>query len=172
GEYVITGEDVLHGRKFDDVVVRGYFPVDIHNLKGKEGYQGGGVWADPEDSYDIPMRTLIPRVIDGLVMAGRAISATHEAHGSLRTQGGAMGIGHAAGALAARAAKYGGVPRKVPYAEVEELLLSQKASLHRDPSEVARLQALAAASNEEALESGKITGLYFPGALAGAAPRL
>jgi hypothetical protein len=172
GEYVITGEDVLHGRKFDDVVVRGYFPVDIHNLKGKEGYQGGGVWADPEDSYDIPMRTLIPRVIDGLVMAGRAISATHEAHGSLRTQGGAMGIGHAAGALAARAAKYGGVPRKVPYVEVEELLLSQKASLHRDPSEVARLQALAAASNEEALESGKITGLYFPGALAGAAPRL
>jgi hypothetical protein len=172
GEYVITGEDVLHGRKFDDVVVRGYFPVDIHNLKGKEGYQGGGTWADPEDSYDIPMRTLIPKTIDGLVIAGRAISATHEAHGSLRTQGGAMGIGHAAGALAAKAVLHDGIPRNVPYVEVAELLVSQAASLKRDPEAVARLVKLAADSNAAALESGRITGLYFPGALAGVAPRL
>lgn len=172
GEYVITGEDVLHGRKFDDVVARGYFPVDIHNLKGKEGYQGGGVWADPEDSYDIPMRTLIPRQIDGLVIAGRAISATHEAHGSLRTQGGAMGIGHAAGALAARAARHGGVARAVPYSEVESVLLEQKASLRRDPAEVKKLVERAQRANEEALAAGMITGLYFPGALTGTAPRL
>jgi len=172
GEYVITGEDVLHGRKFDDVVVRGYFPVDIHNPTGKAGYQGGGVWSDPEDSYDIPMRTLIPRTIDGLVMAGRAISATHEAHGSLRTQGGAMGIGHAAGVLAARAALRGGVARDVPYPEVAEVLLEQGASLRRDPEKVARAEEAARVANEEAVASGAITGLYFPGALAGTAPRL
>ncbi|MBN9607444.1 MAG: FAD-dependent oxidoreductase [Actinomycetales bacterium] len=173
GEYVITGEDVLHGRKFDDVVVRGYFPVDIHNLKGKEGYQGGGVWADPEDSYDIPMRTLIPVRLDGLVMAGRAISATHEAHGSLRTQGGAMGIGHAAGALAATAALRGDEPRATPYPEVAELLTRQGASLRRDPAKVEAELEAAQKANEEALRDGKITGLYFPeGALTGAAPRL
>ncbi|GAB3596456.1 FAD-dependent oxidoreductase [Microbacterium tumbae] len=172
GEYVITGEDVLHGRKFDDVVARGYFPIDIHNLKGKEGYAGGGVWTDPEDSYDIPMRTLIPIRLDGLVMAGRAISATHEAHGSLRTQGGAMGIGHAAGALASQAALRDERPRKVPYSAVERVLLEQKASLRRDPEKVEREQAAAAAANEKALSEGKITGLYFPGALTGVAPRL
>jgi hypothetical protein len=172
GEYVITGEDVLHGRKFDDVVVRGYFPVDIHNLKGKEGYQGGGVWADPEDSYDIPLRTLVPVRLDGLVMAGRAISATHEAHGSLRTQGGAMGIGHAAGVLASQAALRSQEPRKVPYEQVAKVLLEQNASLRRDPEKVAREQAAARHANEEALESGKITGKYFPGVLTGAAPRL
>ncbi|BDI22098.1 FAD-dependent oxidoreductase [Herbiconiux sp. L3-i23] len=172
GEYVITGEDVLYGRKHDDVVVRGYFPVDIHNLKGKEGYQGGGVWADPQDSYDIPLRTLIPVRLNGLVMAGRAISATHEAHGSLRTQGGAMGIGHAAGALAASSALRDEQPREVPYPVVADLLLAQGASLHRDPEKVAREQEAARLANEEAVESGKITGKYFPGVLTGAAPRL
>jgi hypothetical protein len=175
GEYVITGEDVYEGRKFDDVIARGYFPIDIHNLKGKEGYSehgAGGVWTDPQDSYDIPMRTLIPVRLNGLVMAGRAISATHEAHGSLRTQGGAMGIGHAAGALASQAALRGEQPREVPYAAVEKVLLEQKASLRRDPDKVARERAAAAEANERALAEGKITGLYFPGALAGTAPRL
>jgi hypothetical protein len=172
GEYVITGEDVLYGRKFDDVVVRGYFPVDIHNLKGKEGYQGGGTWADPDDSYDIPLRTLIPVRVDGLVMGGRAISATHEAHGSLRTQGGAMGIGHAAGVLAAEAALRGEQPREVPYPEVAAVLTEQDASLRRDPAKVAREREAAQRANEEALATGKITGRYFPGALTGTAPRL
>ena len=172
GEYVITGEDVLHGRKFDDVVARGYFPVDIHNLKGKEGYGGGGVWSDPDDSYDIPLRTLIPIRLNGLVVSGRAISATHEAHGSLRTQGGAMAIGQAAGVLASQAALRSEQPREVPYAAVERVLLEQKASLRRDPEKVERERAAAAAANEEALRTGRITGLYFPGALTGTAPRL
>ncbi|GAB2746678.1 FAD-dependent oxidoreductase [Sinomonas soli] len=173
GEYVITGEDVLSGRKFDDVVVRGYFPVDIHNLKGKEGYQGGGLWADPEDSYDIPLRTLIPIRLNGLVMSGRAISATHEAHGSLRTQGGAMAIGHASGVLAAQAALRGEQPREVPYPAVERVLLEQGASLRRDKKKAAAEKEAADQANREALASGKITGLYFPhGVLTGAAPRL
>lgn len=172
GEYTITGEDVLHGRKFDDVIARGYFPIDIHNLKGKEGYGGGGVWTDPEDSYDIPMRTLIPIRVNGLVMAGRAISATHEAHGSLRTQGGAMGIGQAAGVLASQAALRGEQPRQVPHSAVEKVLLEQKASLRRDPEKAAREKDLAQTRTREALDVGKITGLYFPGALVGAAPRL
>lgn len=175
GEYVITGEDVLHGRKFDDVVARGYFPIDIHNLKGKEGYGDdgdSGVWTDPEDSYDIPMRTLIPIRLDGLVMAGRAISATHEAHGSLRTQGGAMGIGQAAGVLASQAALRGERPRDVPYEAVESVLLAQKASLRRDPVKAERERELAADATARALAEGRITGLYFPGALTGAAPRL
>lgn len=172
GEYVITGEDVLHGRKFDDVIARGYFPIDIHNLKGKEGYGGGGVWTDPEDSYDIPARTLIPIRLDGLVMAGRAISATHEAHGSLRTQGGAMGIGQAAGVIAGQAALRGEQPRQVPYSAIAEVLLQQGASLRRDPAKVERERAAAQAANEAALAAGLITGRYFPGALHGTPPRL
>lgn len=172
GEYVITGEDVVNGRKFDDVVARGYFPVDIHNLKGKTGYVGGGVWADPADSYDIPLRTLIPIRLNGLVMAGRAISATHEAHGSLRTQGGAMGIGHAAGVLAAEAALRDEQPREVPYQAVEKVLLDQNASLRRDDEKVAREVAAAAAANERALKEGLITGKYFPDDFSGKVPRL
>jgi len=172
GEYLITGDDVLHGRKFVDPIARGYFPIDIHNLKGKEGYTGGGVWTVPEDSYDIPLRTLIPIRVNGLVMAGRAISATHEAHGSLRTQGGAMAIGQAAGVVASQGALRGEQPREVPYSVVSEVLLSQGASLHRDPDKATAEHKRAEQATVAALKSGKITGRYFPRGTDGTAPRL
>lgn len=104
----------------DTARLKEYMDTHIHNLKGKEGYGGGGVWTDPEDSYDTPMRTLIPIRVNGLVMAARAISATHEAHGSLRTQGGAMGIGQAAGVLESQAALRDEQPREVPYAALKK----------------------------------------------------
>lgn len=172
GEYVLQGEEVVRGQKFPDVVARGYFPIDIHNLKGKEGYTGGGHWNDLEDSYDIPLRCLIPRTIDNLVIAGRPISATHEAHGSLRTQGGAMGIGHAAGAAAAVASMSGVMPRKAPARDVQDLMAAQGATLIRDPQRVAEQQAAAEIAIADALRTGKITGRYFPQDFTGQAPRL
>lgn len=169
GQYVLQADDVVHGRKFDDVIARGYFPIDIHNLKGKEGYQGGGVWHDLDDSYDIPLRCLVPRETDGLVIAGRAISATHEAHGSFRTQGGVMQIGHAAGALAAVAADQRKDVRDVEPGDVQDLLAKQGASLHRDPRRVEEQKAVAETAVRQALADGRITGLYFPGEHAGTA---
>jgi hypothetical protein len=172
GEYVLQGEEVLRGKKFEDVVARGYFPVDIHNLKGKEGYVGGGHWLDLDDSYDIPMRSLIPRRIENLVIAGRPISATHEAHGSLRTQGGAMGIGHGAGAIAATAVRAGLEPRKVSHRDVQDLMTAQGATLWRDEQRVAEQYAAARNAIDEALRTGAVTGKYFPSDFTGKAPRL
>ena len=51
------------------------------------GYAGGSTWIKPKAPYDIPMRCLIPKDVDGLVMTGRNISAAHEPAGSLRVQG-------------------------------------------------------------------------------------
>ncbi|MGC1209800.1 MAG: FAD-dependent oxidoreductase [Micromonospora sp.] len=144
GEHVLTGEEIMRGTKVEDVVSRGYFPIDIHNLKGKEGYGEGsdvGTWHDLDDSYDVPYRCLVPRRLDGLVIAGRAISATHEAHGSFRTQGGVMGIGQAAGTAAAIAAIDGAEPRKVDVSRLQEALVAQKASLRRDPELVSQSSA-------------------------------
>lgn len=170
GEYVLTADDVIHGRKFDDVIARGYFPIDIHNLEGKEGYgDKGGVWQDLDDSYDIPLRCLVPQSMDGLVMSGRALSATHEAHGSFRTQGGVMQIGHAAGALAATAANQQKAVRDVPADDVQALLEEQGASLHRDEARVAAQKQAAKEATDRALAEGRITGLYFPGEHAGTA---
>lgn len=173
GGYVLTGEDVVSGRKFDDVVARGYFPIDIHNVKGREGYvKGGGDWTDLDDSYDIPYRCLVPEAIDGLVIAGRTISATHEAHGSFRTQGGVMAIGHAAGAAAGLAALQGVQPRNLGIRELQRTLEAEGASLRRDPDKVEQQKRAAEAAVARAKAEGLITGRYVQGAMAGHAPRL
>ena len=58
GDYRLTAEDVLSARKFDDVVARGAYPVDIHNPKGS----GTVLKRLPEgEAYDIPLRCLLPR---------------------------------------------------------------------------------------------------------------
>lgn len=132
GMYTLTGMDVYEGRKFEDVVSRGYFPIDLHNPDGKEGYGNGGVWKVPKDTYDIPYRCLIPKHIDGLILSGRCISGTSEAHGSYRTQGGIMGIGQASGVAAAVCAKNHIQPREQEVKEIQEELIRIGASVYRD----------------------------------------
>jgi len=130
GDYILTQDDVVEGRRFDDVVARGFFPVDIHDPSGSKGYQAGGsTWIKPKAPYDIPFRCLIPKNIDGLVMTGRNISAAHEAHGSMRVQGIVFAIGHASGVVAAVAALDGVAPRNVDVKKVQEILVSQNANL-------------------------------------------
>ncbi|WP_176084683.1 FAD-dependent oxidoreductase [Martelella sp. HB161492] len=130
GTYVLTQEDVVEGRRFRDVVARGFFPVDIHDPKGGKGYHaGGGTWIKPKGPYDIPLGCLIPKTMDGLLMTGRNISASHAAHGSLRVQGTAFAIGQASGAAAAVAVSQGKKPRELDYRDVQAVLLSQNANL-------------------------------------------
>src|SRR5918998_4105516 len=110
GEYVLTGEDVLAARAFDDGVARGSYPIDIHNPRGE-----GTVLKrlPPGGAYDIPLRCLIPRATERLLVAGRCISGTHEAHSSYRVTPIAMATGHAAGVCAALAAQRGIPPHSV-----------------------------------------------------------
>lgn len=162
GDYVLTGEDVQQGRKFDDVIARGCFPIDIHNVKGGSGYvPGGSTWANLADSYDIPYRCLIPASREGLIVAGRAISATHEAHGSFRTQGGIMAIGQAAGAAAGLSALGGIQPRHLPVPLLQQALLKEGASLKRDPRKVRAWEEQARTAVSRALADGTITGLHM-----------
>jgi hypothetical protein len=126
GDYQLTAEDVLEGRKFDDVVARGAYPVDIHNPKGS-----GTVLKrlPPGAAYDIPLRALLPRGVDGLLVAGRCLSGTHEAHSSYRVMPIVMATGQAAGVCAALAAQRNLAPRTVPVADVQAALLRQGADL-------------------------------------------
>jgi glycine/D-amino acid oxidase-like deaminating enzyme len=126
GDYVLTGSDILAARKFDDAIARGSYPIDIHDPTGK----GTILRRIPvSEAYDIPLRCLIPRDVDRLLVAGRCISGTHEAHSSYRVTPIAMATGHAAGVTAALAARSGRPPRKVPYADVQRELLRQGAIL-------------------------------------------
>lgn len=136
GEYVLTAKDVQRGHKFPDGIARGYFPIDIHSPTGKEGYQpGGSTWTELDDSYDIPYRCCVPEKIEGLLVAGRCISASHEAVGSTRSTGTCMALGQATGTAAALAVKHAILPSRFNTDELREILERQGASIRRPPGQ-------------------------------------
>jgi hypothetical protein len=126
GAYCLTADDLLQARKFDDVIARGTYPVDIHNPEGK-----GTVLKriPPGEAYDIPLRCLIPLGVDDLLVAGRGISGTHEAHSSFRVMPISVATGQAAGVCAALSARLDQAPRVLPVSAVQEELLRQGADL-------------------------------------------
>lgn len=111
GEYVLTMDDVLSLRKFEDGIARGSFFVDIHSpdktgLFEPRHLPKGGY-------YDIPYRCLVPLAIDNLLVAGRCISVTHEALGSTRVMFQCMALGEAAGMAAAMSLQQQVTPREL-----------------------------------------------------------
>jgi hypothetical protein len=126
GEYQLKGDDLLQARKFHDVIARGTYPLDIHNPTGKGTFMKR---IPSNESYDIPLRALIPKDTDKLVVAGRCISGTHEAHSSYRIMPVSMATGQAAGICAALASLLGIEPRDVLYQKVQKELLRQGGDL-------------------------------------------
>lgn len=126
GEYVLTAEDIMGARKFDDVIARCSYPIDVHNPAGK----GTILRKLPTgEAYDIPLRCLIPKAVDNVLVAGRCISGDHVAHSSYRVMPAAMATGQAAGVSAAIAGKKGITPRQVDVEDVQRELIIQGANL-------------------------------------------
>ena len=99
GRYQLTRDDVLGARKFDDGVARASWPIELW----EEGRLGATYeWLDDGAHYDIPLRCLQARDVDNLFVAGRCMSATHEALGSARVIGTCLATGEAVGRAAAR----------------------------------------------------------------------
>ena len=118
GDYQLTRDDVLSARRFDDEVVLCGAPIEDHGVGGETDWQyvpGGSV-------YGIPYRSLLPRGLDGLLVAGRCFSATHDAHASARSMATCMAMGQAAGTAAALAATGNCLPRDVPAAALRARL--------------------------------------------------
>jgi hypothetical protein len=131
GDYQLTYDDVLAGRRFDDVVVLGGFFVDIHSYNGAspQHLPERGVFIKDQGSYDIPYRCFLPLGLENLLVAGRSLSASHEAHASARVMGTCMGMGHAVGTAAALAVQAGMTPRQLDVEKLQRELLHQGAFL-------------------------------------------
>jgi hypothetical protein len=118
GRYTVTKDDLSNGARHADAVTRPNFGVDIHaptRADNKvETITRGGIKMRP---YDIPLRALIAKDVDGLMMAGRCISGDFVAHASYRVTGDAVAMGEAAGVVAAIAAKSGRLPHEVEWRE-------------------------------------------------------
>lgn len=128
GEYVLTAEDVLSGKRFNDAIGCGAYPLDKH----KTGVVPAGeamddVWVELEDAYDIPYRCLVPLDVERLLVAGRPISVTHEAMASTRLMAHCMVTGQAAGVAAAISAREGVSPRSIPAKQIQAELTAQGA---------------------------------------------
>ena len=123
GRYTVTRDDLVNGARHDDAVTRATFGVDIHaptrEQNKTETISHGGFKMKP---YDIPLRALIAKDVDGLMMAGRCISGDFTAHASYRVTGDAVAMGEAAGVVAALAAKSRRLPHEVAWSEAAEWL--------------------------------------------------
>lgn len=116
GEYTLTGPDSRGETRFEDTIAADSSALDIHDPKG------GDVDFQSMPPYEIPYRCLLPQGVEQILVAGRCISADHEAHARSRNMPACMATGQAAGVAAAIAVEEGVPVRKVPIAKVQAAL--------------------------------------------------
>ncbi len=116
GAYTLTADDLLCGRRFDDVIALGGYHLDIHSP------DHDGIETRFPAIYMIPYRALLPLNTGNLLVAGRAISATHEAQASTRVIPISMAEGEAAGTAAALCAAAGVSAGNVSMEELQRKL--------------------------------------------------
>jgi succinate dehydrogenase/fumarate reductase flavoprotein subunit len=114
GLYQVTEEDAMNGRTFSDAIAWRSGFLDT-------GGQKGGAYTKMK-VHDVPYRSLLPEKLDGLLAAGRCISATHMGAAAGKSMGNCMATGHAAGLAAAMAAKAGITPREVKVPDLQARL--------------------------------------------------
>lgn len=123
GDYVLQAEDLFAGREFEDAVSMGGYHIDIHRPSGS--------WVESYNvqAYTIPFRSLIARDVENLLMAGKCISATHEAIASTRVIPVCMGQAQAAGTAAAQAVRSARAIRDISIRDLQDTLLQQGAEI-------------------------------------------
>ncbi|MBO9626718.1 MAG: FAD-dependent oxidoreductase [Microbacterium sp.] len=135
GDYVLPAEDLVTGARHPDDVAMGGYHIDIHRPSGS--------WVESYNvqAYGIPLRSLVAAGVDGLMMAGKCLSATHEAVASTRVIPICMAQGQAAGTAAALAARDGVSVREVDAEALRAVLVEQGAEIGTtltppDPEEI------------------------------------
>lgn len=119
GEYTLTEEAILQGTSFKDGIACGTFAIDIHPPVGKQQiFTGSG-----KVVYEIPYRCLLPKGIDNLLVAGKTISATHTAFGSIRVMATCMAMGEGAGTAAALLTKEKGSTQSIDVEQLRKVLI-------------------------------------------------
>jgi hypothetical protein len=117
GETVISENDYTSGRLFNDAVCYAFYPVDLHTRNGVKPKP-----LEKEVIPTIPLRALIPKNSQNIIVAGRCVSSDRLANSGLRVQASCMAMGQAAGAAAALAALKNKTPLDLNISELRSLL--------------------------------------------------
>jgi hypothetical protein len=119
GDYWLTREDVLNVQKFADAIAMCGAPIEEHHAGSDTRWE----YLPDGTAYDIPYRCLLPKGVEGLLVAGRCLSASHDAHASVRSMGQCMAMGQAAGLAAAQAVSKAVLPREINVKQLQSDLL-------------------------------------------------
>lgn len=123
GLYTMTMEDIVQARKFPDGITRSRYFIDIHNptgaqdlhqRKGGKGEVAEGFGPPPGDFYEVPFRSMVSPACSNLLVACRALSATHEASAAVRVMATMHATGEAAGIAASEATRTGTPVGEIP----------------------------------------------------------
>jgi hypothetical protein len=117
GEYILTEKDIRSEARFDDAIGLINSPIDVHEPGGEKA-----IMENVGKGYGIPFRCLIPKHVDGLLVAGRCISVDEIAFGSTRNVPACAATGEAAALAAAYAVQNNVLPREVPVTEIQREL--------------------------------------------------
>lgn len=120
GDYTLTAEDAIQGRRFKDVIAISSCPIiAYYGYRRYLEHQG----------YDIPYRCLLPQKVENLVVAGRCISSQQQPYESHRAMAPIMAIGQAAGTAAALSTRHASSPRELAVKQLQDTLAAQNAVL-------------------------------------------
>ena len=123
GKAQLSNEDVVGRRKRTDGIVRCPWPIELH-----AGDKPKLEWL-LDDYYEIPFDALLPETGENLIVAGRCLSAEHEALASARVTAQCFGYGQAAGLAVAEALRSGRALSVISGEEIREQLNAQGARL-------------------------------------------
>ena len=131
-DYMLTVEDYLERRSFEDEIGRSCYYVDVHRSREekKKGNTQEYEHYGPGESQGIPYRCLLPKGLENLLVAGRCIGSDSLANGAIRVMPPCLVTGEAAGLAAAMATENGGLTRKIDVGRLMEKLEGYGAYLH------------------------------------------
>ena len=126
GVHILNQDELIACTKFEDSIALGNYDIDIHNPAGADTSH---YYFGPGEYYTIPYRSLLPKEYDNLLVAGRCISATHEAQASVRIMPICCCMGEAAGTAAAIIKETGTTAHSVDVSLIQDALRKNGASI-------------------------------------------
>jgi len=129
GEYRITEEDYRSGRVFPDSLCHAFYPVDMHEKSSgvRPSHLADGIVPT------VPLRALVPKGAQNMLVAGRCVSSDRPANSGLRVEAACMAMGQVAGAAAACAALHGTTPLETPLDDIRRALRASGAIVPEPP---------------------------------------
>jgi hypothetical protein len=128
GEYQLTLADEIAGRRFEDAVSFMQAHYDNHGYDYENESNEAILWVWVLGNWskaigcEVPYRCLLPRNVDGLLLASRALSLTYDAHHAFRMQRDTQRIGEVAGLAAVQAIRDGVEPRQIDVKKLQSVL--------------------------------------------------